>query len=163
MDQVTDAFWKRWEHVNEMTWKFAEAVPDSAWESWPHKGFAPFNKQLRHVICVRGVYNDGLVEGKVDFSRKHEYYAGGLDREELLAALHGKHHDLQEIIHELTGDPYASAIDFFGSRMTYADYFYGYVQHEALHHGQWSLYAAHGGYEVPEIWRVQWGLAAGAV
>lgn len=163
MERLTDAFWRRWQHVNEMTWKFAEAVPDEHWESSPIDGFAAFNKQLRHVICVRGVYNDGLVTSKVDFGRKHDHYHGGLGREDLLGALHGKHRELEEIIEELQGDPEDPVIEFFGRNVAHSDYFYTYIQHEAIHHGQWSLYAAHGGFEVPELWRTQWGLEAGSV
>jgi hypothetical protein len=37
------------------------------------------------------------------------------------------------------------------------------VQHEAIHHRQWSFYAAQGGFAVPDLWRVQWGLEAGDV
>jgi len=161
MDRLTDAFWRRWQHVNEMTWKFAEAVPDEHWEYSPREGFAPFNKQLRHVICVRGVYNDGLVSKNADFSKKRAHYAGGLGQEDLLGALHGKHNELHEIIEELGGDPEEPVIEFFGRKVSHSDFFYGYVQHEAIHHGQWSLYAALAGFDVPELWRVQWGLEAG--
>jgi hypothetical protein len=39
-------------------------------------GFAPFCKQLRHVVCVRGVYNAALATRNVDWTRKHEHYGG---------------------------------------------------------------------------------------
>ncbi len=32
------------------------------------------------------------------------------------------------------------------------------LQHEAIHHGQWSLYAALGGFETPPSWKMNWGL-----
>jgi hypothetical protein len=48
-------------------------------------GFAAFSKQLRHVVCVRGVYNAALATGKVDWTRKHDHYVGPLTR----AALDG--------------------------------------------------------------------------
>jgi hypothetical protein len=54
-------------------------------------------------------------------------------------------------------------IDFFGSQISDVDYLYGYVQHEAIHHGQWSLYAAQGGHATPDLWRLQWGLGAVSV
>lgn len=27
-----------------------------------------------------------------------------------------------------------------------------------IHHGQWSLYAAFGGFETPPSWKLNWGL-----
>jgi hypothetical protein len=53
------------------------------------------------------------------------------------------------------------SIDFFGRQISPAGYFYTWVQHEAIHHGQWSLYAAFGKFDVPKLWSIQWGLGAG--
>jgi hypothetical protein len=33
-----------------------------------------------------------------------------------------------------------------------------FVQHEAIHHGQWSIYASLAGFDTPLSWRVSWGL-----
>jgi len=74
-----------------MTTAFTEAVPEAHWPSSPGDGFAPFCKQLRHVVCVRGVYNDGLRTGTLDFGRKHSFYEGTLTRGDLLRALAAKH------------------------------------------------------------------------
>jgi hypothetical protein len=32
------------------------------------------------------------------------------------------------------------------------------IQHEAIHHGQWSVYASLAGFETPLSWRNEWGL-----
>ena len=32
------------------------------------------------------------------------------------------------------------------------------LQHEAIHLGEWSVYAALAGFETPLMWRLQWGL-----
>ena len=80
MNRSIEAFRRRWMHLHEMTIIFAEAAPGGCWNSTPHDGFAPFSKQVRHVVCVRGVYNDGVVKKRIDFSRKHEHYSGGLGR-----------------------------------------------------------------------------------
>jgi hypothetical protein len=32
------------------------------------------------------------------------------------------------------------------------------VQHEAIHHGQWSVYASLAGFDTPVSWRTSWGL-----
>ena len=162
-ETVLAAFKGRWEHINAMTTSFAECVPADKWNDSPGQGFAPFGKQLRHVVCVRGVYNDGLRSKKIDFSRKHHHYSGSLDRDELLAALAAKHDDLLVLLDELPPDIEARDIDFFGMQQSPIDYLYVYIQHEAIHHGQWSLYAAHGGYATPQLWRMQWGLGSGSV
>lgn len=158
-DEIIDAFRQRWQHVHDMTTAFATAVPDPDWQRSPHAGFAPFNKQLRHVVCVRGVYNDGLLTGRVDFSRKHEHYAGALTRSDLLAGLESKYEALVKIL--ASPETLRDSIDVFGRQESYMEYLYVYVQHEAIHHGQWSLYAAHAGFQVPDLWRLQWGLEAG--
>lgn len=161
-DDFLTTFSERWNHINAMTTEFACVVPDESWEDSPLEGFAPFSKQLRHVVCVRGVYNEGLRAGRVDFARKHEFYTGALTRSALLAALEARHSELMSRLSDIPDDPYRSHIGFFGNDVSYAQYLYGYVQHEAIHHGQWSIYAASAGYDPPPTWRVQWGLEAGA-
>lgn len=160
---ILESFRKRWEHMHAMTMAFVAVVPDASWQSTPCGGFAPFCKQLRHVVCVRGVYNEGLRTRRVDFGRKHEFYGGPLARTELTEALDRKHGELLALLAEVPDDLHLPRIDFFGSRVSYVDYLYGYVQHEAIHHGQWSLYAAHAGYPTPDLWRLQWGLGAASV
>lgn len=162
-DAVLESFTRRWEHISSMTTAFATVIPDEFWEATPHSGFAPFSRQLRHVVCVRGVYNDGLRTKRMDFSRKHDFYKGSLTRRELIDALSEKHAELLVLLAEVPEDLDRPQIDFFGNQVSYLDYLYGYVQHEAIHHGQWSLYAAVAGYETPEPWRLQWGLGAGEV
>lgn len=162
-DSILDSFARRWAHVNEMTLAFARIVPEAHWESTPHPGFAPFAKQLRHVVCVRGVYNDGLRTERIEFGRKHSFYDGDLTRDGLLAALDRTNDDLLTLLADAPGDIVAPRIDFFGNKVSFADCLSGYVQHEAIHHGQWSLYAAHGGYPTPDLWRLQWGLGASTV
>src|SRR5712671_1040091 len=88
--------------LHRLTADFVRAVPENKWDFTPDPpaksgrapapnrigdGFAPFCKQLRHVVCVRGVYNAALATRKVDWRRKHEHYVGPLTREALLAAL----------------------------------------------------------------------------
>lgn len=158
---ILESFRQRWEHINAMTVAFAEGVPESVWNSTPHEGFAPFCKQLRHVVCVRGVYNEALRTKTVSFGRKHAFYDGGLERGALLDALHARHVELVSSLSDVPSDIERPQIDFFGRQVSYVDYLYVYIQHEAIHHGQWSLYAASAGYETPQLWRVQWGLGSG--
>lgn len=161
-DEFLRAFAERWKHINAMTTEFATSVPDDAWNASPLQGFAPFSKQLRHVVCVRGVYNEGLETRRVDFARKHEFYDGALTRSALVEALNKRNAQLVDRLTDLPQDLFRPCIEFFGNNTSYAQYLYGYVQHESIHHGQWSLYAASAGYETPPLWRLQWGLGAGA-
>lgn len=95
--------------LHRLTADFVRAVPDDKWDFTPdppgksgrppaaHRigdGFAPFCKQLRHLVCVRGVYNAALATRKVDWKRKHDHYIGPLTREALLAALDDKQRQL---------------------------------------------------------------------
>jgi hypothetical protein len=50
------------------------------------------------------------------------------------------------------------AIDFFGNRFDLPRYLAVMVQHESIHHGEWGLYAALGGFGTPALWKLQWGL-----
>lgn len=49
------------------------------------------------------------------------------------------------------------SIEFYGKQPLGA-YLTVIVHHEAIHPGQWSLYAALGGFETPESWKLNWGL-----
>ena len=153
-----------------LTVDFVRAVPDDKWDftpdpaarsspaAAPHRigdGFAAFAKQLRHVICVRGVYNDALITRRVDWARKHDQYGGPLTREALLGALDEKQRRLIEILQ--TVDVQAT-IDWNGTPFTFAIFTWEFVQHEAIHHGQWSVYASLAGFDTPRSWRTSWGL-----
>ena len=167
---LVEDFTRRCEFLYRMTVDFVEAVPNDKWDFTPDPpsepgrsidplrhgaGFAPFCKQLRHVVCVRGVYNSALRTKTADFSKKHEYYTGSLDRENLLSALEQKQ---QELITNLVTVNADEPIDFFGRAFTFGDFAFTVVQHEAIHHGQWSIYASLAGFQTPLSWRVEWGL-----
>lgn len=156
--------------LHALTVDFVRAVPEDKWEFTPDpptrfqravaahrigRGFAPFCKQLRHVVCVRGVYNDALVTKKVDWPRKHDHYDGPLSREALLSALEEKQRRLLEILKNLDA---SAAIDWGGTPFTFALFACEFVQHEAIHHGQWSVYASLAGFDTPLSWRTSWGL-----
>ncbi len=166
---LVDDFRRRFDFLQRMTIDFVNAVPAKYWDFSPQppvpdgdvpagrhgSGFAPFCKQVRHVVCVRGVYADSLVTRRADFAKKHSHYSGGLGRDELVGALVVAHRDLLAKFE--TADEH-STIDFFGTGFTLGDLAYTVVQHEAIHHGQWSIYAALAGFETPPSWRQEWGL-----
>jgi hypothetical protein len=84
--------------VPEDKWNFTPDPPGKPGRALaPHRigdGFALFCKQLRHLDCVRGVYNAAVATRKVDWKRKRERYAGSLTREVLLATLDDKQRHL---------------------------------------------------------------------
>ena len=41
---------------------------------------------------------------------------------------------------------------------TFALFTWEFVQHEAIHHGQWSMYASLAGFDTPLSWRTSWGM-----
>ena len=156
--------------LHRLTADFVRAVPEDKWDFTPdmpgnpgrapapHRigdGFAPFCKQLRHVVCVRGVYNAALATRRVDWTRKHDHYVGSLTREALLVALDGKQQQLLAILKTVDID---ARIDWNGTPFSFAVFTWEFVQHEAIHHGQWSIYASLGGFETPLSWRTSWGL-----
>lgn len=156
--------------LHALTTDFVRAVPEDKWAFTPNppgrsgrppaphrigQGFAPFCKQLRHVVCVRGVYNEALVARRVDWSRKHDHYRGPLTRDALLSALDEKQRHLLAILPTVDVD---APIDWGGTPFSFALFALEFVQHEAIHHGQWSMYASLAGFDTPLSWRTSWGL-----
>ena len=155
MASAIEGFRRHWEFMHAMALDFANEVPNACWEFSPHARFAPFCKQLRHVVCVRGLYNETLTAGKADWARKHDHHTGGLSRDELVRALAQKHDELLAIL-DRTDD--ALVVEFIGRRFNFAEFAHVMIQHEAIHQGQWSLYASLAGFDTPLRWRLNWGL-----
>src|SRR5688572_6372491 len=118
--------------LHGLTTDFVRTVPEDKWDFTPdppeplHRrpapgrigdGFAPFCKQVRHVVCVRGVYNAALTTRKVDWTRKHEHYAGPLTREALLAALDDAQRRLLAAVTTIDID---ASFDWDGTPFTFA-------------------------------------------
>ena len=167
---TVDEFVRYSKVLYRLTVDFVRAVPEDKWAFTPDPpgkfgrapasnrigdGFAPFCKQLRHVVCVRGVYNAALATRQVDWTKKHEHYDGPLTRESLLAALDEKQ---QQLLATLDKTDIDLTIDWGGTPFTFASFTWEFVQHEAIHHGQWSVYASLAGFDTPPSWRASWGL-----
>ena len=163
-------FRQNWEWVHRMTVDFVDVVPNDKWEFTPdpprglgrgsgplrvRDGFAPFCKQLRHVICVRGVYIAAMITKRADFSQSHEFYNGPLTREALRQALIESHSQFLATLKALDTE---IPIDFSGTSFSFDNFACEVIQHEAIHHGQWSIYASLGGFETPVSWRTSWKL-----
>jgi hypothetical protein len=65
---------------------------------------------------------------------------------------------LQELLTALNALDVDVPIDWDGTPFTFALFTWEFVQHEALHHGQWSLYAWLEGFDTPLSWRASWDL-----
>ena len=156
--------------LHRLTTDFVRAVPADKWDFTPDpggrpgrvpapfrmgEGFAPFSKQLRHIVCVRGVYNAALRTRTVDWTAKHDHYRGLLDREALLAGLEEKQRDLLATLETVDT---AQTIDWDGTPFSFDQFTWEFVQHESIHHGQWSIYASLAGFDTPLSWRTSWGL-----
>jgi hypothetical protein len=155
-DQRIDHFKQNWEWVHRMTLDFVDAVPDDKWDFTPSPPrFGPFCKQLRHVIRVRGVYNAAMITKKADFSTSARYYGGPLTRDALRPALLDSH---QQFLTTLDTLDVEVPIYFGQTPFAFDNFMCEVIQHEAIHHGQWSVYAALGGFETPPSWRAGWKL-----
>jgi uncharacterized damage-inducible protein DinB len=152
-----ESFLANWKWVHTMTVHFAEAVPDERWEFTPDpRRFGPFSRQLRHVVRGRGVYNAALTTRKADWSVSGDvHYSGPLTRDALLRALDDKQ---QEFHATLPTVDVAAPIYFGETAFTLDNFLYEMVQHESIHHGQWSVYAALGGFATPRSWQAGWKL-----
>jgi hypothetical protein len=137
-----------------MTVHFAEAVPDDKWDFTPApQRFGPFSRQLRHVVRGRGVYNAALVTKKFDWSASREHYRGPPTREALMLALDEKQ---REFLALLPTADVAAKIYYGETDFTFDNFLCEIIQHESIHHGQWSVYAALGGFETPRSWQTGW-------
>jgi hypothetical protein len=151
-----DDFVRYSEVLHRLTTDFVRAVPEDKWDFTPDPpGFAPFCRQLRHIVCVRGVYNAALATRKVDWTRKHQHYVGPLTREALLAALDEKQRQLLATLRSVNID---APIDWDGTPFSFAMFTWEFVQHESIHHGQWSIYASRARFDTPLSWQTSWGL-----
>lgn len=158
MPSAIDAFKISWAHSHQLTYDFIEAVPEDRWNWSPHEQHAPISKQVRHMVCVQGIYIDGLKKGSADFALKHTHYDGPLDRAELVTAYRAKDDALNDALARIEQAGEATfEIDFYGKKPVGA-FLNVVLHHEALHHGQWSLYATLAGFETPVSWKLNWGL-----
>ncbi len=74
-----------------------------------------------------------------------------------MAGLESKDHELRSILESLPNEGDAYQVDFFGTLMSFNEFGHVLIEHEANHHGLWSMYAASAGFETPKSWRA-WGL-----
>jgi uncharacterized damage-inducible protein DinB len=153
---VIDAFLHRWEHVRGMTREFVEVMPDACLDERPGPQFATVREQAAHIIECQGCYQLAFRGETVDMGRKPEFTPSASDRDTLLASLARADAELAMLLGAL--DAPSFRLDWFGNRIGFWEYGSVFLQHEALHHGQWSAVARIGGWEPPVGWILNWGL-----
>jgi uncharacterized damage-inducible protein DinB len=147
-------FKRNWAWVHRMTVDFVQAVPDSRWEYTPApEKFGSLARQFRHVVKGRGVYNAALVTRKVDWSSDAGRYSGALTRNALLGELDARQ---QEFLATLDTVDLEAPIYYGDTAFTFDNFLCEVIQHESIHHGQWSVYAALGEFETPRSWQTGW-------
>ena len=158
MDTAIQTFESAWAFTRQLTFDFIEAIPDHRWEFSPHERYAPFHKQVRHIVCVQGVYIAGLRDRTTDFGKKHSHYRGPLDRASLVTALHEKDAELATTLRsiEASGEEDLT-IEFYGPQ-SLGGFLNVIGTHESIHHGEWGVLATLSGFETPQSWKLNWGL-----
>lgn len=132
-----------WTYISELTLKAVETFPADQWDFTPGGKFGSFAKQLRHVICCRGVFAEGFISRDVDFGKKHSFYSGALTRDELMAALLASTENVCSVLMSLENKNLSDfKSNYYGESMSFIEHFSAMTCHEALHRGQWHLYAA---------------------
>ena len=158
MSAWPNGFLDQWRFAHHMTLTFVDAVPEEYWDFSPHDRFAPFCKQLRHVIGVRGVYREAVASGHTDFARKHEHYLGDLTRPSLRAALIAEQELFLSLLTSPACEDSSRLIKFFDSDFSLEQYAFIVIHHEGIHQGEWALYASLAGFDTPPMWDDAWGL-----
>lgn len=155
---LINEFEKTWFYTRSITEDFLDAIPEDKWHFTHHEKYATLSKQFRHMACVYGVYIDGFKNQAVDFSKKHSYYTGPLNRVAIKADLAQKDLELKEVLKTYTQEQVDQfRLDFFGVNMTFSEYTHVLIQHECMHIGTWSNVAAFADFELPPRWKSEWG------
>ena len=141
-----------------MTNEFLRAASDECLDYRPQSDFMTVREQAAHLCEVQGAYQLAFSGEPVDFARKGEFAPPSLERDAIIDTLAELDRRLIELLDTFRDDPDAFRLDWFGSRLGIPGFTGVFIQHEALHHGQWAAYAALGGYPRPIGWLMNWGL-----
>jgi hypothetical protein len=131
-------------------------IKNDRWDFTPDAGrFGSYSRQLRHVVRGRGVYNAAMRTKQADWSASGEHYGGPLTREALLTSLEEKQVEFLAMLQTVDVDV---PIYYGDAAFTFDNFLCEMIQHESIHHGQWSVYAALGNFETPRSWQTGWKL-----
>ena len=162
MSTAVEAFKEHWDHIHEMTVEFAAALPDAAWRSHLMRASRPSPSSFGMSSVCAASTTTASRQGEQTFHVSMSTTPSDLTREALAAGLEEQRRELAAILEDADRlEAPAFAVDLMGAELGFAAFTYVMVQHEAIHHGEWSLYAAQSGFPVPSLWTVQWGLGPG--
>jgi cytochrome c peroxidase len=83
---------------------------------------------------------------------------GGPETLSFMPKLEGLDDKQRQLLATLETVDIDAPIDWDGTPFTFALFTWEFVQHEAIHHGQWSIYASLAGFDTPLSWCASWGL-----
>ena len=155
---MIDDFLVRWTFVRGMTTEFLESASDDCLDFRPTEKFMTIREQAAHLVEVPAIYQLGFAGEETDVARKPEFTPRQTDAASLVRALADQDEVLQSNLERLRADPEAFSIDWYGSTLGVSGFGAVFIQHEALHHGQWTSIAYLGGFPRPLGWLLNWGL-----
>lgn len=155
---VIDDFVVRWTFVRGMTIEFLEFASDECLDFRPTDKFMTIREQAAHLVEVQAMYQFAFAGEEIDFARKSEFTPNGTDAASLVQALGKQDAVLHSHLDRLRDDPDAFSIDWYGAELGLSGFGAVFIQHEALHHGQWTAHTALGGFPTPTGWILNWGL-----
>lgn len=155
---MIDDLLARWTFTRGMTTEFLEHVSDDCLDFRPTDKFMTIREQAVHLVEVQGVYQFAFTNEPTDFSRKPEFTPRGTDSASIVRSLGEQDEILRGHLERLRVQPDAFKIDWYGTELGISGFVAVFIQHEALHHGQWAAYCTLGGFQTPTGWIMNWGL-----
>jgi len=155
---MIDDFLSRWTFTRGMTIEFLEHASDDCLDFRPTDKFMTIREQAVHLVEVQGAYQFAFTNEPTDFSRKPEFTPAQTDPASIVHALGAQDDILRGHLERLRGNPDAFKLDWYGTELGIGGFGAVFIQHEALHHGQWAAHCALGGYPTPTGWIMNWGL-----
>lgn len=156
-DTVASDFRGTWQFVRALTIEFIQTAPADAWLARPHDRYGTLGQQFRHVVQVTDLYRSGLEARQLVPEAKMGTYSGSLERADLLEGIARADRDFDEALSLFVASEH-DLIQLGGQPMSLGGFLDVCVEHEAMHHGLWSVYAAHAGFVTPRSWREIWDL-----
>ena len=155
---MIDDFLSRWAFTRGMTIEFLEHASDHCLDIPPSDKFMTIREQAVNLVEVQGAYQLALTNEPTDFSRKPEFTPAQTDSASLVRALGAQDEILRGHLEHLRDKPDAFKLDWYGTELGISGFGAVFIQHEALHHGQWAAHCALGGFQTPTGWIMNWGL-----
>lgn len=151
-------FERNWAVARGLTFDLLETVSATQLAFTPHDTFGTLGRQVWHCGHVQEAYRLGLVSGEMAFSVLKPAPEAETDPESLAAFLEERDAELEATLRAVRD--YTATVDWGldDENPEVRDHLIWLLQHETLHQGQWSLYAALAGFELPRSWQDAWGL-----